>query len=107
MKAAAGVVSESGVVLPEVPERKTVQVPSMGGIAKRAEIRIVGRRDIHVAAGSQQAVELLHCPDYVGDMLDNVDCTHSIERAILERIGEPVEVAEHIGGRAGDAIHSD
>lgn len=61
------------MVLAEIPERKTIQVPPVGRIAIRAEIRIVRRDDHGPAAWREESVELFHCPDDIGDVFDYMD----------------------------------
>ena len=68
------VVAVPAMILPEIPERKAVQVPAVGGIAKGAEIGIVRCHDNHFAAGSQQPVEFFHCAENVRDMFYDMDC---------------------------------
>src|ERR1700761_897627 len=56
-------------------------------------------RDDDAAAWSQQPVELLHRPDHVSHMLDDVGCPDLPARAIAERKWKSVEVSEHIRAR--------
>jgi len=70
---------------------------AVGGIAERAEIGIVWRFDPHTSPRADQAMKLLHRLDHVGHVLDHVDRAQLVERAIRERIGETVEIADHVG----------
>ena len=79
----------------------------MGGIAERAEIGVMGRFNAYGAAGTHQAVKLLHGADHVVHVLDDVDGGEPVEGAIGERVGEMVEVRQHIGTAGGIAIDSD
>ena len=64
------------MVVPEIAHRKAVQVPPMGGIAERTEVRVMGRDDDSPAIRRQEAVELFHCPYYIGDMFNNMYRPH-------------------------------
>jgi len=48
----------------------------MGGIAERTEVRVMGRDDDSPAIRRQEAVELFHCPYYIGDMFNNMYRPH-------------------------------
>ena len=62
----------------------------MGGIAKRAEIRIV-RRDNHDApAGGKQPVELFHRADDIRDMLEHVNRPYFAKRVVAKRKREVI-----------------
>ena len=91
----------------EIAERETVQVPTMSGIAKRTEIRVMRRNNEHLAAGSRKAVKLLHRANHVGDMLDDVNRPDFVERIVAERIGKMIEFAQNIRLDARNAIDSD
>ena len=79
----------------------------MGGIAEGAEVGVMRRDDEHFAAGAQQAVEFLHGPDHVGDVLDHMNGLQLIEGRVAEGIGKTVEVAEDIGAGGGVAVDAD
>jgi len=79
----------------------------MGGIAEGAEIGVVRRDDDHLAAGSDQAMKLLHAADDVRDVLDHVHGLQRVERRIAERVRDVVEVAQYVGAAGGIAIDTD
>lgn len=106
-KSCTGVVAEPGIVRAEVPQREAVQVPAVRGIAERAEVGVVRRRDVHRSAGLQQPVELFDGADHVGDMLDDVDRADVIEALIAERVREPVYIHDRVRRRARNPIDAD
>ena len=53
------------------------------------------------------AVKLLHGADHVGDVLDDVNGQHAVERVVGERVGEAVEVAQDVGAAGGIAVDPD
>ena len=77
----------------------------MGGVAKRAKVRVVRRSDHDLAPRLQQPVELLQHLDHIGDMLDDVDGPNLSEGAIAEGVREVVEVTDHV--RLRPRIHID
>src|SRR5229473_7817532 len=66
-------------------------------VAEGAEIGIVRRLYPDAAPRANQPVKLLHGPDHIREVLDDVNRTQLSERVIRERIGDMVEVAQHIG----------
>jgi hypothetical protein len=54
-----------------------------------------------------QTVEFFHGPHHVGDMFDDVDRPQVVERPVGERVREPVEIADYIGGAGGVEIDPD
>src|ERR1035437_1072700 len=95
------------MVLAEVAKTEAVQVALVGGIAARAEIGVVRRLDAHRAARAHQAVKLLRGAHHVGDVLDHVDGRQPVERAVGERVGEPVQVRQDVGAAGGIPVDTD
>lgn len=89
------------MILAEMTQRKAVQVPAMGRIAKRAEIGVVRRHDDQQPARSEQPVEILHCPHDARDVLDHMRAADFIERAIGKGQGRLVKVRDHVGAARG------
>ena len=85
------------MILPEITERKTVQVPTVGGIAKGTEICVMWRKDNGTATGCQQPVELFHGADDVSHVFDQVNRTNLSEHAVAEREREMIQIRDHIG----------
>jgi hypothetical protein len=79
MESAAGVIAETGVIRSEVAEREAVQMPAVCGIAKRAEVRVVGSCNVYLSTRTKEAMKFLHCAYDVGDMFNHVDGTHVVE----------------------------
>jgi hypothetical protein len=79
----------------------------MSRVTERAEIGVMRSHDERAPAGGEQAPELLHGADDIGDVLNDVNCPHFVEGAVPEREGEMVEVSDDIGGGVGIAIESD
>ena len=79
----------------------------MGGVAEGAVVGVMGGFDADAAAVADQAVEFLHGADDVGKVFDHVDGTEVIEAAVGERVGEPVEVDEDVGGAGGVEVDAD
>lgn len=101
------VVAEARVILAEIAEGKTVEVPAVRGVAEGTEIRVVRRGEEDAATGLEETMEFLHRFDYVGDVFDDVDGTDFVECAVAEGVGETVEVAEDVGFAGGVAIDAD
>src|SRR4029079_18430401 len=93
-EARAGVIGVAAVPIAKIAQRETVQMPAVGGIAEGTEVSVVRRDDQGFATGAQQAVELLHGFDYVGDMLDHMNGLQFVEGRAAERVGKTVEVTE-------------
>src|ERR1700685_303470 len=106
-KARGAVVAEAAVILAEVAERKTVQVPAMGRVAEGAEVGVRRRGDDEAAAGREHTMKLLHGADDVGDVLDDMNGAQLGEGAVADGIRKTVQVAEHVGARVGSAIKAD
>ncbi len=79
----------------------------MCGVAKRAVVGIVGGCNHGAATGSEQAVELLHGPDDVRDVLDDVRRPDFAERTVGEGKREMVEVGYNVGASVWIAVESD
>lgn len=92
------------MVFAEIAKGKTVQVPLVGRITKRTEIGVVRCNDQNAATGFQQSVELLHCPNHIGDVFDDVNRSNFAERRISKRKREMIEVGDDIGVRVGISI---
>jgi hypothetical protein len=58
----------------------------------------MGRAQLDARTRPTDPVYLLHQPDRLIDVLDNVLQEHLIEAAVLERIGIHVEVVHDVGG---------
>src|SRR5450432_1580944 len=101
------VISVAGIVLAEIAETETVEVPAMCGIAERAEIGVVGRHDRHCAARFYQPVELFHRLHDVRYVLDNMDGPQLIERLIAKGIRKSIEIGNHVRPRARVAVEAD
>jgi hypothetical protein len=102
-----GIIPVSGIVGAKVSKTKRVEVPFVGWIAERAEIGIVRSDDHDRPAGSNQAVELLHCFHDVRDMLDHMDRAQFVERLVAKGVRKQVEIGNYVGARAGVAVESD
>src|SRR5580704_5090063 len=74
-------------------------MPAMGGIAERAEIRVMGSGDEDGAARFGDAVKFFHGGDVVRYMFDDVLGAEMVEGIIAEGQAALVQMAEHIGGR--------
>ena len=94
------------MVWTEIAEGKTIQVPAVGGIAKGAEISVVGGNDNGAAAVSQQPVELFHGAYYVNYVFDHVDGAYLAEGAVSEREREVIEVGNDVGSNTRVAIQA-
>jgi hypothetical protein len=101
------VITEAAVVLPKITKRETVQVPAVRGIAERAEVGVMRRRDEQPAARCQYAMEFLHRADHIGDVLDHVNGAQLAEGAVAKRVRKTVQIAQHVGAGVGVAIDAD
>ena len=79
----------------------------MRRIAERAEVRVVGGNDDDAAAGTNQAVKLLHRAKHVIDVLDDVNRTERVERTVGERVGKTVQLAEDVGAAPRVPVDAD
>ena len=73
MEARFGIVAEAGVVRAEVAQRKAVQMPTVGGVAKRAEICVVRGSNEHAAARCKKAVNFFLQPAQQQWIMQNTD----------------------------------
>ena len=62
-KTASGVETEPPMIFAEDSEREAIEVVAVCGIAKGAEVRVMGRRDVQAAVFLEKAVKLLHGAD--------------------------------------------
>jgi len=85
------------MIVTEITERKAIQVPAVGGIAKGAEIGVVGRNDDDAAARCKQAMKLLHRADHVGYVFDDVGGADLAEGAVAEWEWETIQVCDDVG----------
>lgn len=82
-------------------------MPAVRGVAKRAEVGIVRGHDESAPSRFQDAVELLHHPDDVGDMLDDVNRPDLAKRIVAERKRKLVEVSHYIRPRSLVSVKPD
>src|SRR5579872_4025577 len=101
------VVAEAAVILAEVAERKTVQMPAVGGIAERTEVGVVRCHQKHAPRWRGHAMKFLHGGDHVRDMLDDMDGAHARERIVAKRIRKAVEIADDVGAAARIPVDAD
>jgi hypothetical protein len=95
------------MILTKVAERKTIQVPAVAGIAKRAEIGVVRRYDDGASAGCKQPVKFFDGAYHVRDMLDHVDGADFAERAVTERKGEMIQAGDYVSPGMGITVEAD
>jgi APA family basic amino acid/polyamine antiporter len=67
----------------------------------------MGRNDEDSSGRACQAVEFFNGPDYVGQMLDDMDSAYGVEGIIAEGIGEAIEVTQQIGAAGDIAVDAD
>lgn len=72
-------------------------MPPVSGIAKGAEVGVVGRNDDEEAARFEQAVKLFDGADYIGHMFDDVRGPDLTEGAVTERKWKIIQVCDHVG----------
>ena len=95
------------MIVAEMTERETVQVPAMGGIAKRTEICVMRCHDDQPAARSKQAMEVFHGPHYAGDMLDDVSGANFGKRSVGKGQGRLIQVRDHVGPACRMRVYAD
>src|ERR1700722_15531961 len=105
-EARRAVIAKPAMVLAKITKREAVQVPAMRGVAERAEVGVMRRRDKKPAAGLQHPMKFLHGPDDVGHVLDDVDSAQLAERAVAKRVWKTIQVAKHVGAGIRVAIHA-
>ena len=69
----------------------------VSGIAKGAEVGVVGRNDHEDAARFEQAVKLFHRPDHIGHVFDDVCGPDLAEGVVTERKWKMIQVCDHVG----------
>src|SRR5579859_4720006 len=82
-------------------------MPAMCRVAERAEIGIVRRLYPDTSPRPHQPVKLLHGPDHVREMLDNVNRPQLCERVVRERVGGVIQIAQHVGVTSGISVDAD
>src|SRR5689334_12060268 len=95
------------MLLAEIAKAEAIEVMAMSGVAEGAEIGVVRRFDANRAAGADQAMKLLHRPDHVIDVFDDVDGGEAVEGAVGERVGEAIEIGEDVGAAGRIAVEAD
>lgn len=85
------------MVLTEIAERKAIQVPAVGGIAKRAEVGVVRRNDDDPAARDEQPVELFDGAYHISYVFNHVGGADLAEGAVAERKWEMIQVRDDVG----------
>jgi hypothetical protein len=85
------------VIATEIAERKAIQVPAMGGIAKGAEISVMWRNDDDPTARCEYAMELFYSADHISYVFDDVDGADLAEGAVAERKWEMIQVRDDVG----------
>lgn len=68
----------------------------MRRIAEARKVRVVRRHDEHLTPRPNNAVKLLHHPDYVRYVLYDVDRLQTVEGIVLKGIREPIKLDENI-----------
>jgi hypothetical protein len=106
-EASLGIIAEAAVVLAEMAQREAVQVPTMGRVAKGAEIGIVRRHDNQASSWGKQAVEILHGPHNARDVLDHVCGADFGKRVVGKGQGRLVEIGNHVRAARGMRVHAD
>src|SRR5579863_10261633 len=91
------VVAKAPMVFREIPHREAVQVPTMRWIAKRTEVGIMRRHNDNAPTRRKQAVKLLHRPNYVGHVFNDVDCPYFGKRVVAKRKWVAVQVCYNVG----------
>jgi|GEM_PF-2946205 hypothetical protein len=94
------------MIFAEDSEREAIEVVAVCGIAKGAEVRVMGRRDVQAAVFLEKAVKLLHGADYVRHMLYDMRSHYGVKRAITKRVRIVVQVAEHVGGAGRTPVNA-
>ncbi len=79
----------------------------MGGVAERTEVGVVRCGDENPPIRGQQAMEFLHRPDDIRNMLDDVYRPHLSEGAVAKWKREVVEVRDDVGFGVGVAVEPD
>src|SRR5579875_1123733 len=82
--------------LPEIAERKAVQVPPVRGIAPGNEVRVVRRHKVDRPTGSGHPVNFRHCVHEVVQVLDDMNSPNLV-KPVVAKWKPLVEVADHIG----------
>lgn len=95
------------MILTEIAERKAIQVPAVGGIAKGAEIGVVRGNDNDSAAGYEQAMELFYRADHVGYVFDDVGGADLAEGVVAEWKWEMIQVCDHVRPGMRTTIQAD
>lgn len=92
------------MILTEIAKGETIEVPAVGGIAKRTEIGVVRRDDKGATARREQAMKLFYSADHIGDMLDDVNGTELMKRVVAKWERKAVEIGNDVCARIWIAI---
>ena len=95
------------MIFAEVAQGKAVQMPLMGRIAERAEIRVVRSYDEHATAGLEQPVEFLDRADNIRYVFDEMDCADFVKGTVAEREREVVKIGDYVSIGVRIPIDSD
>jgi hypothetical protein len=87
------------VIFAEIAQREAVQVPLVRRIAERTEVRVMRGDDEDVAAWLEQSMEFLDGPDYVRDVLDEMDGADFTKGTVAKRKREVVKIGDNVGIR--------
>ncbi len=71
-------------------------MPAMGGIAERAEIRIMRRDNHSLAAWNQQTMDFFNGFDNIANVLDHMCRANFAEGIVAERKGKTIQICDHV-----------
>lgn len=91
----------------EVTERKAVQVPAVGGVAKGTEICVVRGDDESASTRSEKAVKLFHGANHVGYVLDHVNGPDFPKGVVRERKRKVIQVGDRVCVRTCIPVYAD
>ncbi len=106
-KTCLGVIFVAAGVIAEIAQGEAVQVPAVGRVTERAEIRVVRRDNKNPASRREQAVKFLHRPDYVRNVFDDMNGPDFSERIVPERKRNMIEIGNHIRARIRITVQAD
>ena len=95
-EASLRIIAEAAMVFAEMPQRKTIQMPAMSGVAKRAEIGVMRRYHDQAPSRSQQAMKVFHRPHDTRHVLDHVRAADFSKAAVGKGQGRLIEIRNHI-----------
>lgn len=101
-----GVKRKDHAFIGEIAKRVAVQMIAVSQISREVRICPVRCDELYNAAVAGDAMQLGHNCHRVTNVFDYVPADHLIELVIRKRIGQIIEIMDHVGGGPGIYVHA-